>query len=88
MRRKKRGERGRAAQSSGPGQRSVGRSDEVGGPPLSRRLLLSMKADTAPCLMRGEVGPPVGPPQAHSLGDEKAFPAAEQVPALARTCLI
>lgn len=47
-----------------------------------------MKADAAPRLMRGEVEPPVGPPQAHSLGDEKAFPAAEQVPALARTCLI
>lgn len=38
-----------------------------------------MKAEAAPRLMRGEVEPPVGPPQAHSLGDEKAFPAAEQV---------
>lgn len=47
-----------------------------------------MKAEAAPRLMRGEVEPPVGPPQAHSLGDEKAFPAAEQVPDLARTCLI
>lgn len=47
-----------------------------------------MKAEAAPRLMRGEVEPPVGPPQAHSLGDEKAFPAAEQVPASARTCLI
>lgn len=47
-----------------------------------------MKADAAPRLMRGEVEPPVGPPQADSLGDEKAFPAAEQVSALARTCLI
>lgn len=32
--------------------------------------------------------PLVGPPQAHSLVDEKVFPAAEQVPASARTCLI
>lgn len=55
---------------------------------LSRRLLLSMKAEAAPRLMRGEVEPPVGPPQAHSLRDEKAIPVAEQVPALARTCLI
>lgn len=47
-----------------------------------------MKAEAAPLLMRGEVEPPVGPPQAHSLGDEKAFPAVMQVPALARTCLI
>lgn len=47
-----------------------------------------MKAEAAPRLMRGEVEPPMGSPQAHSLGDEKAFPAAEQVPALARTCLI
>ena len=47
-----------------------------------------MKAEAAPRLMRGEVEPPVGPPQAHSLGDEKAFPAAQQVPAFARTCLI
>lgn len=47
-----------------------------------------MKAETAPRLMRVEVEPPVGPPQAHSLGDEKAFPAAQQVPAFARTCLI
>lgn len=47
-----------------------------------------MKEEAAPRLMRGEVEPPVGPPQAHSLADEKAFPAAEQVPAWARTCLI
>lgn len=55
---------------------------------LTRRLLLSMKAEAAPRLMRGEVEPPVGPPRAHSLGDEKAIPVAEQVPALNRTCLI
>lgn len=55
---------------------------------LSRRLLLSMKAEAAPRLMRGEVEPPVGPPRAHSLGDEKAIPVAERVPALNRTCLI
>lgn len=47
-----------------------------------------MKAEATPRLMRGEVEPPVGPPQAHSLGDEKAFPAAEQVPALVWTRLI
>ena len=47
-----------------------------------------MEAAAAPCLMRGEVGPPVGPPQAHSLGDEKVFPAVEQTLAAARTCLI
>lgn len=55
---------------------------------LSRRLLLSMKAEASPRLMRGEVEPPVGPPRAHSLRDEKVFPAAEQVPALVRTYLI
>lgn len=33
-----------------------------------------MKAEAAPRLMRGEVEPPVGRPQAHSLRDEKAFP--------------
>lgn len=47
-----------------------------------------MKADTAHHLMRGEVEHPVGPPQAHSLGDEKVFPVAEQVFASAWTCLI
>lgn len=47
-----------------------------------------MKAGATPHLMRGEVEPPVGPPQAHSLGDEKAILVAEQVPALTRTCLI
>lgn len=55
---------------------------------LSRRLLLSMKAEASPRLMRGEVEPPVGPPWAHSLGDEKAIPTADQVPARARTYLI
>lgn len=40
-----------------------------------------MKADTAYRLMRGEVKHPVGPPQAHSLGDEKVLPVAQQVPA-------
>ncbi|KAM7396736.1 hypothetical protein PAMP_019753 [Pampus punctatissimus] len=44
-----------------------------------------MKEEATPHLMKGEVEPPVGPPQAHSLGDEKAFPAAEQVPVWART---
>lgn len=47
-----------------------------------------MKAEAAPRLMRGEVEPPVGPPRAHSLGDEKEIPVAERVPALNRTCLI
>lgn len=74
-----------AVHQSGAGERGTFRWS---GGHLSRRLLHSMREEATPWLMMGEVEPPMGPPQAHSLGDEKGFPAVEQVPNLGRTCLI
>lgn len=82
-------QRVRERERRGPPVRGRGAWDaQIKWEALTRRLLLSMKAEAAPRLMRGEVEPPVGPPRAHSLGDEKAIPVAKQVPALNRTCLI
>lgn len=71
-------EREREVQPSGPGQGSVGCSDKVGGP--HQEAAPQHEGSGCTRLMRGEVEPPVGPPRAHSLGDEKAIPVAEQVP--------